>query len=261
MAVTMITVTGTYLLETGAAASGQIDFALSSVLQDATAKKMYAPVAVSGVLVAGVCTVVLIATNDPTSNPAGLTYQVTERITNAPIRTYSINVPYTAAGATIDLATLAPVVAPVLSTNYVLLTSVGAANGVASLDGTGKVPAAQIAGGGGSAIAISTIAFAATITPAVSASINVFEVGALTANIIVANPTGAATDGMTMVFRFVQNATGGWTTTWGAAYVFGTDVAANLIPTIASSQYELTFRYHALTSVWRCVGIVRGFTS
>ena len=284
MAVTNITVTGAY----GATAQGIVDFVLSTEMEDVAAKRSYPAVPVSASLTAGAFSIVLPANNDPTTTPLGVTYQVTERIVGALIRTFQVVVPYNAAAGTIDISALTPVVnslvyypgtpgatgpagapgaislvddegtpLPVRST----INFIGA--GVTAVDNAGasRTDVTIPGGGGGSAIALSTIAFAATITPAVSASINVFEIGALTANITVANPTGAATDGMTMVLRFVQNATGGWTTTFGAAYVFGTDVAANLIPLAASSQYELTFRYHALTSVWRCVGIVRGFTS
>jgi hypothetical protein len=61
-----------------------------------------------------------------------------------------------------------------------------------------------------------SIAFASTITPAASAG-EVITVGALTANITVANATSPAA-GQVLTFIFTQDGTGGRTITWGAAY-------------------------------------------
>jgi hypothetical protein len=120
----------------------------------------------------GEFTIALIATDTANQNPTGWTYTVTEKIIGERPRTYQILLPYTV--ATIELSditptdaapTYLPVVGPqgppgiVQSVNgysaisitlssadvgAVPLTQRGAANGVATLDGTTHVPAAQL---------------------------------------------------------------------------------------------------------------------
>lgn len=114
------------------------------------------------------------------------------------------------------------------------------------------------AGSGGRSV--QPIAYAATITPdAGSGTDQVVNVGTLTGNITINNPTGSPVDGQIIRFRLAQDATGGRTITWGAGYVFGTDVTTALIPTTASAKYVLLFSWDATTSKWRALSIVRGF--
>lgn len=108
---------------------------------------------------------------------------------------------------------------------------------------------------------ITAIPFSATITPPQFLSRHhILNIGTLTGNITVAAPySGVVIDGAQITFRFSQDATGSRTTSWNAAYVFGTDVTAAMIPGTANATYEITFRYAALVSKWRAIDIKRGF--
>jgi hypothetical protein len=108
------------------------------------------------------------------------------------------------------------------------------------------------------------LAYAATVTP-VASDAEVFTIAALTGNVTIGAPSGTAAttglpyDGQPLTIRLTQDATGGRTVTWNAAFAFGTDVTAAMVPTTASAACEVMFRWHAATSKWRAVGIVRGF--
>jgi hypothetical protein len=109
MTFSLITVTGTYKKQDGSAASGRVTFQLSSPLIDGSTNEMRRPVPINAILNAsGSISASLTATNDPTTVPTGVTYTVVEYITDAPIRTYSVEIAYNAAGATLDLADLVP---------------------------------------------------------------------------------------------------------------------------------------------------------
>jgi hypothetical protein len=115
----------------------------------------------------------------------------------------------------------------------------------ASSSGSGELPSV-------------TVAYAASITPDISAY-SIFNVGTLTGNIAINAPTGTPTDNTKLLFRFVQNGTGGWTYTWNSAFAFGTDVVAADLPTTASAKFEVFFRYNTIDSKYRCTGLIRGF--
>lgn len=103
-------------------------------------------------------------------------------------------------------------------------------------------------------------AYALTVTPTISFDDLVLNIGALTGNVTVANPVGATpTDGQHITIRFVQDATGTRTYTFGTAYAFGTDVTVAMLPTTANAKCELILQYNATDSKWRAVGIARGF--
>lgn len=102
-----------------------------------------------------------------------------------------------------------------------------------------------------------TIAYAAAITPDIG-SYNIFNVGTLTGNITINNPTGTPQDGQTATFRFVQDGTGR-TLTWDTDWDFGTDITAAGLPTTASAIFEVVFRYDALSDKFRAVQWARGF--
>jgi len=101
-------------------------------------------------------------------------------------------------------------------------------------------------------------AYAATITPNADTT-DVLNVGALTGNVTIANPTGTPRDGQTLRIRFVQDGTGSRTTTWGSAFAFGTDVPSSLVPSTASAKSEVLAAWCAADSKWRVLAIVRGF--
>lgn len=121
----------------------------------------------------GEFTIELVSTDNAGSNPTGWLYTVTEKIIGQRQRTYNISLNYTS-GVTVELADIqpsddAPTYIPVIgpqgspgivttvnghSASSITLTAAdvsaiatsarGAANGVASLDGTTKVPTAQL---------------------------------------------------------------------------------------------------------------------
>lgn len=102
-----------------------------------------------------------------------------------------------------------------------------------------------------------TIPYAAAITPDIG-GYNIFNVGTLTGNITINNPTGTPQDGQTVTFRFVQDGTGR-TITWDTDWDFGTDVTAAGLPTTASAIFEVTFRYDLLSDKFRAIQWARGF--
>lgn len=116
-------------------------------------------------------------------------------------------------------------------------------------------------GGGGSGsgeLPATTVAYASSITPDISAY-SIFNVGTLTGNITINAPTGTPTDNTKLLFRFVQDGTGGRTYTWNSVFAFGTDVVAADLPTTANAKFEVFFRYNTVDSKYRCVGLTRGF--
>jgi parallel beta-helix repeat protein len=118
--------------------------------------------------------------------------------------------------------------------------------------GTGATGWAAVGGGGGAAaVSQSTLAYAATLNTNAATNVN-WAVGALTGATTLANPTNLVA-GMTLNWRLLQNATGGWTVAFGTmfkfpygitpampaganakalvtAYYDGTDLIANLSP-------------------------------
>lgn len=102
------------------------------------------------------------------------------------------------------------------------------------------------------------VGFSSTITPNVNQT-SVLSIGPLTANITIANPIGSPIDGQRLRLRMEQDGVGGWTTTFGSAFSFGSDVTTALIPTTASAKYEMIFAWHTASSKWRCLAIARGF--
>jgi hypothetical protein len=122
---------------------------------------------------------------------------------------------------------------------------------------TGKVTASKRRVDG-----FGTIAYAATITPNCD-NYNTLDVGTLTGNIQVDNPTGTPVDGQTLVLIFTQDATGGRTVTLGTSgssnVAYGTDILSSDLPTTASKSFEVGLKWHAATSKWRVVSLVRGF--
>lgn len=147
MAVTTVNVTGNYPLDgSGGQATGQIEFTLSAPLQDPVAKKKYPVVTYPVQLVAGAFSISLVANNDPTTLPAGLTYWVVERIVGALANKFQIVIPYNG-GATQDMSSLSPVTN---STN----SFVGATGATGPPGATGATGGVGPPGAAGTAIAI-----------------------------------------------------------------------------------------------------------
>lgn len=104
----------------------------------------------------GAFSVVLMATDDTHITPSGWAYWVREVIDGYALRVYQVKVP---TGGPYRLGALQQLSVPATSP-YVLQSQVGAANGVASLDVNGQVPASQLANaaGGGSGVPSGTVA-------------------------------------------------------------------------------------------------------
>src|SRR6185369_15475302 len=141
-----ITVTGSYVNSDGTPATGVIIFrnkyTLTSLSSGVFVQLDDIEVELDGT---GSFSVAVPASNDPDWFPSPAVWNVVERTTSRSYsRTYNVLIPYNAPGGTVALASLSPVVNPPSPTLYVLQSSVGAANGVASLDGTGNVPLSQL---------------------------------------------------------------------------------------------------------------------
>ena len=123
--------------------------------------------------------------------------------------------------------------------------------------GTGAATPSQALAnlGGAPATVITSLAYAATINPNAGRSPAVANVGTLTGNLTVAAPAGTPYDGQTLTFRFVQDATGGRTIAWNAAYVFPLASPASALPTGAGNRFEITFGYCAADATWRARGV------
>lgn len=146
---TAITVTGTILKPTGAAESGKVIFRARYFLQSPANNSLVAPGLISATLdESGHFSVSLPATNDPAFTPNAWTYEVKLQLSGG-ARAFEMSVDASAAGGTVDLADITPTDVAVVPNFYILLSDKGAANGVATLDGTGKVPASQLPATGG----------------------------------------------------------------------------------------------------------------
>lgn len=108
MAFTEITVTGTFKSPTGSAASGTVTFTLTRPMEQ-PGVGIVEPTPIVASLSAGAISQVLYATDDTDTTEAGsVFYSVEEQIVGLPSRSYTINVPHSAADGTVDLSTLAP---------------------------------------------------------------------------------------------------------------------------------------------------------
>jgi hypothetical protein len=120
MAFTTIALTGTFLqADNSTAATGNVTFIASTTMQDSSNNQIIAPTLSTGTLNgSGSISVNLTATDDSTTQPSGVTYEVTENIDGAGQNKYSIEVPSASTGATLDLADITPAVTPIISYSY-----------------------------------------------------------------------------------------------------------------------------------------------
>lgn len=126
--ITSITVSATYLDPAGEPCRGFVTFTPS--ITATTEDNIFAVPLRAELTPAGLMSIVLAATDDPDWLAPGWTYLVVEAIEGAPVRAYSIEVPFD--GGAIDLATVAPVISPAAVTPYILRTQIGVSGGVAS---------------------------------------------------------------------------------------------------------------------------------
>ncbi len=104
---TTVTLTGTYKNGPATAAAGSLTFRLTHPLSDAAGVIIATQAPIVATLTAGAFSVQLYATNDPTTSPTSVLYEVTEKITGARPRSFLIQLDYHA--TTVDLSTIAPV--------------------------------------------------------------------------------------------------------------------------------------------------------
>ena len=101
-----------------------------------------------------------------------------------------------------------------------------------------------------------SVAYAATVTPNADTARNLV-IGALTGNLIIANPTGTPVDCQSLRVRVKQDGTGGRTVTLGNAYRLPTggtiDIASG-----AGKTTRLLFEYNATDSKWDVIGNLPG---
>lgn len=144
--ITAITVTGTYVGSDGTPLSGYLVFTPSVAALDTTDNAIVPMYPTKVTLdVSGSFSVDLVATDDPQWENPGWTYQVTERITGAPKRTYNIELP-AASTDPIGITDLEPVSAPQISSQFLAKAGgtmtgdiVGGTNVDVNLASTGKV--------------------------------------------------------------------------------------------------------------------------
>ena len=68
-------------------------------------------------------------------------------------------------------------------------------------------------------------------------------------------------DGQTLIVNVKQDATGGRTMAFGAAYSFSTSLPSPTLSTAANARDKLGFIYHAATSKWDFVAFVSGYAA
>lgn len=149
MPLSTVTVTGSWVDADNTPATGLVTF--QPVLPASGGNAIVAGVPIPVSLVAGAISKALVNNAQVTN----LQYQVTERIDNAPINTYVI----TPTGSTLDLST-----APrggALTPQYILASTIGAANGIVPLDGTSHIPSQYLPSGSG---VLSVTALDGTVT-------------------------------------------------------------------------------------------------
>lgn len=140
MAFHLITLTGTYKRQNGVAATGSVTVTLQTALQDPATNQFRAPYSETDQLdVNGAVSFSVVATNSPGVTPTGVTYLIDETIDDV-TRSYRVEIPFDAAGSTVDLADLAPV-SSTAAYNYVLQGTQTIEIGVALSDETTAITA------------------------------------------------------------------------------------------------------------------------
>lgn len=136
----------------------------------------------------------------------------------------------------------------------------GPAGASGAAGATGPVGATGPSGPTQAPVTATSPAYSSTISISLPTTQDlVVNVGTLTGNVTIANPTGTPFDGQGITLCLSQDSTGGRTMSFGTKYVFGSDITTSMIPTAASSNWEMMFRYHAANATYRCLAIARGF--
>ena len=121
MSFTPITVTGTYHKADSSAEVGTVTFQLMTALINGSDERSTDPI-VATLDASGHISVVLAATDDPGTEPTGVTYLVLEELSDREVpwsnqgvlagyasRAYYLSLPHTLPGGTVDLSTIVPV--------------------------------------------------------------------------------------------------------------------------------------------------------
>lgn len=172
---TPITIEGSFRNPDGTPARGVIHFALSTDLVNPASGEIVA----ASLIIArlnqtgtlrdreGNAALVLDANDDPATTPVGTTYQVIERIEEAPIRSYSIVVPHTAPTGKVNLSDLVPVVSGVAPLRLLVTPGTRDALDVLTADPSAPYGYAWAPGGGGGTGEIMRVTFFGTLVTAV----------------------------------------------------------------------------------------------
>lgn len=145
MALTVVTVTGTFVYTNSTVIpTGYVSFVPNAIVLDPANGdvRVVFPVRVN-LDAAGKISVPLVATDNAGLSPSGWAYDVHIHV-GATADDFVTFIP--SAPNPVDLSTLAPA-SSVPMFQYVLTSAVGAANGVASLNGSGDVPLTELANG------------------------------------------------------------------------------------------------------------------
>ena len=182
MALTQITLVGTYQAN-GEPCQGFVTARASADINDTSAgitqvaELLQCPLDENGAI-----SIPVWATDDPTTEPVGVTYLITETINGDEREPYSIAVPRSSPNGTINLPSVNPALPGPTGFSYAPASLIGAPNGLATLDGTGNVPADQLGNvpDGGGAVDTITAGAGIAVNAADPASPVVSNTGVLT---------------------------------------------------------------------------------
>lgn len=140
-----ITVTGQFIKNDGTPQAGSVTFTTTQLLQSGVEDLFITPGTYSATLDGtGAFSLDLPATNDPDWVPQGYTYQL-DIVLQGFSRMFTLSIPWTAPGGTLDLADVLPNTDINAPATYVHLTTLGEVGGPAGpLDQNGLIPVDQI---------------------------------------------------------------------------------------------------------------------
>lgn len=107
-------------------------------------------------------------------------------------------------------------------------------------------------------ITVLSEAYVASYTPDIRSGNNLLITMTLTGNITIANAVNA-TEGAEFTFRFLQDATGGRTISWGSAYRGSNDTSLPSTTSTANSTDYFAFKYNSVSSKADFVAPNKGF--
>ncbi|HSX42847.1 MAG TPA: hypothetical protein VLF59_02055 [Candidatus Saccharimonadales bacterium] len=133
-----------------------------------------------------------------------------------------------------------------------LAANKGTANGYAPLNGSSKVPTANLP------VTLPPVALTDAATIATNASLgNYFRV-TLGGNRTLGNPT-SPTDGQKVIWELIQDSTGSRTITLDTNFALGTDITAVTLTTTANKRDFLGAVYNATAGKWYVIAFTKGY--